>query len=57
MLADSQRGFAGFAGTSFLGPCTLTSLLSRLTKNELNDEAAEGFAEMLKVNQTLQHLW
>lgn len=29
----------------------------RLTKNELDDEVAESFAEMLKVNQTLKHLW
>lgn len=30
---------------------------SRLTQNELDDEVAESLAEMLKVNQTLKHLW
>jgi len=33
------------------------SLPLRLTKNELDDEAAMSFAEMLKVNKKLVHLW
>lgn len=38
-------------------PESILSFSYRLTKNELDDEVAESFAEMLKVNQTLKHLW